>query len=267
MSIGRKDYEDRKEARIERLESKAAAASAESTAAYRRASEIAHSIPMGQPIIVGHHSERHARADQRRIERGMNKSVEAGKKADYYARRAQAAANNNAIRSDDPDAIEKLEEKLAALQAQHERDKAMNAYYRKHKTVKGFTDMDDERAAKIDAAVAELNARPYSSGKHVPVPSWVLSNRNGEMSRLKKRIEALRQVDQMEHVEIDFPGGQIVTNEDVNRVQILFDEKPDADMRSKLKRNGFRWSPSESAWQTLRTPAALRCAKRILHVE
>ena len=31
----------------------------------------------------------------------------------------------------------------------------------------------------------------------------------------------------MEHTEIEFDGGMIITNEDVNRVQILFDEKPD----------------------------------------
>ncbi len=132
--------------------------------------------------------------------------------------------------------------------------------------MKGFPDMDDERAAKIDAALAKADANPYSSGKHPPVAAYVLSNRNGEMSRLKKRIESLRRVDQMEHVEIEFDGGTIVTNEDVNRVQILFDEKPDEAARSKLKGYGFRWSPREGAWQAPRTPAYLNRAKRILGI-
>ncbi len=266
MSIGREDYQERKEARIDRMEERAARAQAESAAASHAAHEIMRHIPPGQPILVGHHSERRHRRDLDKIDRNMHKSIEADEKAAYYASRAASAASNKAISSDDPDALDKLEEKLAALQAQQERDKAMNAYYRKHKTMKGFPDMDDDRAAKIDAALAKADANPYSSGKHPPVPAYVLSNRNGEMSRLKKRIESLRRVDEMEHVEIEFDGGSIVTNEDVNRVQILFDEKPDEATRSKLKSYGFRWSPREGAWQAPRTPAYLNRAKRILGI-
>ena len=34
-------------------------------------------------------------------------------------------------------------------------------------------------------------------------------------------------------------------NQEENRVQILFDGKPDADIRSELKHAGFRWAPSQ----------------------
>jgi len=265
MPIGREDYQERKEARIDRMEERAARAQAESAAASHAAHEIMRHIPLGQPILVGHHSERHHRRDLDKIDRNMRKSFEADEKAAYYASHAASAASNTAISSDDPDALDKLEEKLAALQARQERDKVMNAYYRKHKTMKGFPDMDDERAAQIDAALAKRDANPYSTDKHL-IPAYVLSNRNAEINRLKKRIKSLRNVDQMEHVEIDFDGGQIVTNEEVNRVQILFDEKPDEATRSKLKSYGFRWSPREGAWQAQRTPAYLRRAKDILGV-
>lgn len=53
--------------------------------------QIADGIPMGQPILVGHHSERHARRDQRRIEAGMRKAVDAWRTADYWQRRAAGA--------------------------------------------------------------------------------------------------------------------------------------------------------------------------------
>lgn len=148
MSIGREDYQERKEARIDRMEERAAHAQAESTAASHAAHEIMRLIPPGQPILVGHHSERHHRRDLDKIDRNMRKSIEAGEKAAYYSSRAANAASNHAISSDDPDAVEKLEAKLAKLQAQQERDKAMNAWYRKRKTMNGFPDMDDERAAK-----------------------------------------------------------------------------------------------------------------------
>ncbi len=128
MSIGREDYQERKEARIDRMEERAARAQAESAAASHAAHEIMRHIPPGQPILVGHHSERHHRRDLDKINRNMHKSIEADEKAAYYASRAASAASNKAISSDDPDALDKLEEKLAALQAQQERDKAMNAY-------------------------------------------------------------------------------------------------------------------------------------------
>lgn len=47
-------------------------------------------IPLGQPILVGHHSERHARRDAKRIENGMRTAVEMWSRAEYWERRAAA---------------------------------------------------------------------------------------------------------------------------------------------------------------------------------
>ena len=261
MSIGREDYQERKEARIDRMEERAARAHAESSAASRAALEIMRHIPPGQPILVGHHSERHHRRDLDKIDRNMRKSIEAGEKSAYYASRAASAASNHAISSDDPDAVEKLEAKLAKLQAAQERDKELNAWYRKHKTMKGCPGITDEDADRADKELSEMR-----EGIRRPVPAWQLSNRNGEIKRIKDRLAQLRRVDEMEHTEIEFDGGTIITNEEINRVQILFDEKPDDATRSKLKIYGFRWSPREHAWQTQRTPQALHRACYILGI-
>ena len=258
MSIGREDYQERKEARIDRMEERAARAQAESSAASHAAHEIMRHIPPGQPILVGHHSERHHRRDLDKIDRNMRKSIEAGEKSAYYASRAASAASNHAISGDDPDAVEKLEAKLAKLQAAQEEDKNLNAYYRKHKTVKGFPGISDAEADRADKELSEMR-----EGIRRPVPSWQLSNRNAEINRLKKRIESLHTVDRMEHEEVEFDGGTIITNEDINRVQIIFDEKPNEAMRKTLKSWGFRWSPREGAWQASRTPQMLRRAKSI----
>ena len=262
MSIGREDYQERKEARIDRMEERAARAQAESSAASHAAHEIMRLIPPGQPILVGHHSERHHRRDLDKIDRNMRKSIEAGEKSAYYSSRAASAASNHAISSDDPNAVEKLEAKLAKLQAAQERDKELNAWYRKHKTMKGCPGITGEDAASADAQLAEMR-----EGIRRPVPAWQLSNRNGEIKRIKDRLAQLRKVDEMEHTEIEFDGGMIITNEDVNRVQILFDEKPDDATRSKLKSNGFRWSRTEGAWQTQRTPQSLRRACYLLGID
>lgn len=260
MSIGRQDYQERKDARADRLEERAQAAAQKSDDAFRRSSSLVSGIPAGQPILPGARGAHHRRT----LERSWNlmeRGVQSSRKADYLQGRADAIRENSAISSDDPEALEKLEQKLAALQAAQERDKAMNAYYRKHKTVKGFDGVSDERAEKIDASLAELR-----EALRRPVPSFRLSNRNAEINRLKKRIEQLRAVDSMEHIEIPFDGGVLVTNEDINRVQIIFDTRADDETRAKLKSSGFRWAPSEGAWQTRRTPAALARAKWLLGI-
>lgn len=262
MSIGREDYQERKENRIERLEARAASAAQASTDAFSRSTAIIGSIPSGQPVLADHYSAGGHRRTLNQADQLMRASMEADKKAGYYAGCAASAARNTAISSDDPDAVDKLEAKLHKLQTAQERDKALNAYYRKHKTVKGFEGISDVDAEKADAELSDMR-----EAIRRPVPSWQLSNRNAEINRLKKRIAALQTIDQMEHIEINFDGGQIVTNEEVNRVQIIFDEKPSAEVRAKLKSNGFRWAPSEGAWQAQRTPVYLHRAKYVLGVK
>ena len=64
-----------------------------------------------------------------------------------------------------------------------------------------------------------------------------------------------------------FDGGEIVRNLEADRLQILFDEKPDEDTRAALKSNGFRWSPRYSAWQRQLTPNAEQAARRALGLD
>lgn len=54
-----------------------------------------------------------------------------------------------------------------------------------------------------------------------------------------------------EDVEIEFDGGTVVKSFGENRLQIIFDAKPDRAMIDNLKRHGFRWSPTNGAWQRL----------------
>lgn len=267
MSIGRQDYQERREERLERLETRAAQTRAASGAAWQKSHDLVKDIPFGQPILVGHYSANSHRRTLDRSRKLADKAVDLGKKAERQEERAAGARDNKAISGDDPEAVQKIKAKLEALTKAQEHDKAANSYYRKHKTMKGFPGLPDADADRIDAELAQQDASPYSSGKHPPVPSWVLSNRNAEITRLKKRLAQLQAVDNMDHTEIDFDGGQIVTSEDINRVQILFDEKPDEETRHKLKSYGFRWSPREGAWQAQRTPRNLRYACHVLGVE
>jgi SAM-dependent methyltransferase len=63
----------------------------EAQAARRAVSAIADHIPLGQPILVGHHSERHARKDAQRIEDGMRRAVRLWETSEYWSHRAAGA--------------------------------------------------------------------------------------------------------------------------------------------------------------------------------
>ena len=58
-------------------------------------------IPFGQPILVGHHSEKRRRKDLTRIDEHFAKAKEHHDKAAYFRRRAAAAESNVIIFSDD----------------------------------------------------------------------------------------------------------------------------------------------------------------------
>lgn len=93
-------YERKQEARRERLLAAAERAEAQSEAAYKRADlrEEASGIPFGQPILVGHHSERRHRAAIKRADNAMRASIEEMRKEvgdDLY----ETASSDRDVRS------------------------------------------------------------------------------------------------------------------------------------------------------------------------
>lgn len=61
--------------------------------------------------------------------------------------------------------------------------------------------------------------------------------------------------------EINGEPCTVVENADIMRLQLMFDGKPDEETRSKLKANGFRWSPKNGAWQRQLTENARRALR------
>ena len=113
---GRADYEERRERRIERY--KIASEKARKEAEARSNSNAQRILMMtpGQPILVGHHSEKAHRRLINRAHNDIRKSIELSKKSDYYEKRAENVENSKAIYNDDPNAIAKLKDKLERLE-------------------------------------------------------------------------------------------------------------------------------------------------------
>ncbi|MGA5497738.1 ParB/RepB/Spo0J family partition protein [Streptomyces cinereoruber] len=110
--------EERAEDRAERFADRADRASAESNARYERAKDIGRRFEFGQPILVGHHSERRARRDQERMHDNMRKSIEEQDKAGYWSDRAEAAGSYKERRNDTYVTLRRLEKLGADLRRQ-----------------------------------------------------------------------------------------------------------------------------------------------------
>ena len=159
------------------------------------------------------------------------------------------------ISADDPQAVQKLEKKLESLEKSQETMKAVNAYYRKHKTLDGCPHLPPEELEKLKADMASswhLEDKPFAT--------WALSNNRAEIRRVKDRIKSLSQQKEIGFVGWKFDGGKVEANTEANRLQIFFEDKPDEATREALKSNGFRWSPKAGAWQRQLTSNAYYAA-------
>ena len=159
------------------------------------------------------------------------------------------------ISADDPQAVQKLEKKLESLEKSQETMKAVNAYYRKHKTLDGCPHLPPEELEKLKADMASswhLEDKPFAT--------WALSNNSAEIRRVKDRIKSLSQQKEIGFVGWKFDGGKVEANTEANRLQIFFEDKPDEATREALKSNGFRWSPKAGAWQRQLTSNAYYAA-------
>ena len=159
------------------------------------------------------------------------------------------------ISADDPQAVQKLEKKLESLEKSQETMKAVNAYYRKHKTLDGCPHLSPEQLEKLKADMASswhLRDKPFAT--------WALSNNSAEIRRVKDRIKSLSQQKEIGFVGWEFDGGKVEANTEANRLQIFFEDKPDEATREALKSNGFRWSPKAGAWQRQLTSNAYYAA-------
>jgi len=142
------------------------------------------------------------------------------------------------IKSNDENAIEKLQEKLQKAQEEHQ----------------GYKD---------------YNIKARAEGRET-LAAYVMANSNGRIKGIKDRIAYLERIAEKaketpaEERTQEFNGVKIVDNLEMQRLQIFFPGKPEAEVREALKRNGFRWAPSVSAWQSYRSESAMRKAKEIV---
>jgi hypothetical protein len=256
------DYQERKEARIARYHELADKKLALRDQLFDESHKMVEHIPFGQPILVGHHSEK---AHRNLLERSRNKmfeGVEEGQKSTYYADKADAAAKNHAISSDDPEAIDKLREKLEKAEKAQDLMKAANKIITKSKKTDEQKREDLKGLGFSDEKIAALLHPPsHLWGRTPGFPSYELTNNNANVRRMKERLAHLEKVSHDITTEETFGDVRIVDNVEDNRVQVFFPDIPAQEVRTFLSRNGFHWSKTVGAWMRQRSAFALQQAK------
>lgn len=238
------NYEQRKQAKIERYNELANKAEARSNERYEASKVGQNVIPFGQPILIGHHSERKHRRLIERNNNNMRKSIEESNKSEYYKHKAETLAHSNIISSDDPQAIEKLEKKLASLTKHQEIMKWANKILRSKKT--SIKEKQKELLVRLSADIVGVFTKDCEGFR-----SYELTNNNANIKRIQLRIKKLKElVSTKPQADKQIGDIRVVENIEINRVQVFFPGKPEQEMRTKLKRNGFRWAPSNGCWQS-----------------
>lgn len=266
LTVGRSDYEMRRAARLERLEAARLKALADAQAAFNRVDAITDMIPLGQPILVGHHSEARHRRDMDRVHDGMRKGIDANKRADRLTERIQAVEANDAISSDNPDALVMLKTKLDSLESERDRLKAFNTAYRAWKRNPASL---EKNTSLSDVAKRLIQTwQPAFQFETAPIQPFELANLGTQIRSTKTRLDSLTKQAEERALVVDAEPSEIlvgdirvVANHDINRLQIITNGKPCDEGRAWLKSRGFRWSPTEGAWQRYLTTTPITFGK------
>jgi len=123
----------------------------------------------------------------------------------------------------------------------------------------GFSEQSAKEVLKPDFA------------NRIGFPSYTLTNNNAKINTQKAKVLTLEASAEKEEIKEQigetgyktyvFDGGTFVVEPD--RVRIYYDDKPSDADREKLKREGWKWSYANKAWQRFVTDASILSAQRL----
>jgi len=166
-------------------------------------------------------------------------------------------------------AVEEAGGELAVMQKKIESaEKCHEAMVISNRIIKKKGATQDEKVKSIMEATGSSEEtatkmfKPDFAG-NIGFPGWSLQNSNANIRRMKERITELQAKEATPTSDIAFADGSVVDNSEADRIQIIYNEIPDETTRAKLKSEGWKWSPKNSAWQRMRTDNSRASAKRI----
>lgn len=246
---------ERLERKLEKRRQWAESRRADASQRFDAARAATEGIPFGQPILVGHHSEKRHRAALDKQERNLRAGVESSDMAEHHESKADGLENQleTSIFSDDEDAVEQLEARIAGMEAQRDRMKAINKAIR---TGAGWEARLNPPLTEAESKELVSLARCWGNVYKPGFPPYALSNLGGNIRRLKQRIEEIkRRKDRTEKAE---QAGGVLIVEQGEWCRVTFAEKPEREILTALKAAGFHWGAGSWSGKTASLPAVVR---------
>lgn len=98
--------------------------------------------------------------------------------------------------------------------------------------------------------------------------SYRLTNNLANIKRLQQRVKELEQKaenrDNGVKNEIESSWFKVVENAELDRIMFYFEGKPEPEVIALMKKNAFKWSPKNKAWQRKITGNAQWATKRLI---
>lgn len=225
---------------------------------YQASTAATAGIPFGQPILVGHHSEKRHRAALERSANNMDACCESLDMANHHESKASGLEDQLAtsIYSDDADAIEQLEAKIAALEAERERWKKYNASCRKGTPDVSVLDEDQKKSLASTLRFGHV-------GKGGQVPGYTLQYIGAGIKRARDRIAHIKAMRQRTEAAEE-AGGVVVMDCGGEWCRVTFAEKPERSIINALKAAGFYWGAGSWTGRTANLPD---CVKELAEPE
>lgn len=159
--------------------------------------------------------------------------------------------------------VERLQNKLDTLTDLQEIMKAANKVCRSTK-LSEVEKVDELVALGIKEKDAVMLLHPTQSWQRAGFESYQLTNNLAKIKATQAAIERHKAMAEAEDKEIEFNGGRVVVCNSDERMRFYFDEIPSLEVRNIMKRNAFKWSPKNGAWQRQLTANCKFDTKRIL---
>lgn len=179
-----------------------------------------------------------------------------------------ALTDDEPVRSGDPAALQRIASRIEDLALSIDRMKRANVII--HRMEKDQTS-ETEILAQVISETGMTEDKASRGGILAPWQSrrgFCTTNTRAELCRMQSRLTSLaamkKRGDSAEEGETEAGAMTVKENTELARIQLLFPGKPDELTRRTLKSHGFRWSPSQGAWQRNFNEAGRYAAKSVL---
>jgi small-conductance mechanosensitive channel len=164
------------------------------------------------------------------------KGFELAKQAEEYRSRAASVEANDAIFSDNPQAVDLLTEKANELKAEQAEMKRINAALRKGVDFDTLEMSEAHRKDLLDVERFQAYYQPRTKG----FPPYMLTSINAKIKTAEKRAEVVEKKQALHDEDFEINGVKIEGRPSENRIRLDYGQRVPAETYRLLKQHGFR---------------------------